>query len=144
MSQVIIFKQDNGSVGVVYPGTSGAPVEEIANQMVPSGAERKIVDFDSLPAEQVFFNAWEYNDGVSVNITKAREIVHVLRRAARAVEFAPYDDIIAKQIPGEDAAEAEAERQKIREKYEAIQADIDAESNFQNLKAIYDSLLIKE
>lgn len=63
--------------------------------------------------------------GLVIDLTKAKAIGHDMRRAARSEEFKPYDEAIAKQIPGA-ADGAEAERQKIREKYAAIQADIDA------------------
>lgn len=62
---------------------------------------------------------------IIVNIDKAKTIAHDMRRAARADEFKPFDEAIAKQIP--NAAEgAEAQRQAIREKYVAIQTQIDA------------------
>lgn len=63
--------------------------------------------------------------GLIIDVEKAKSIGHTMRRAARAEEFKPFDEAIAKQIP--NAAEgAEAERQAIREKYAAIQTQIDA------------------
>ena len=63
--------------------------------------------------------------GLIIDVNKAKSIGHELRRAARAEEFKPFDEAIAKQIP--NAAEgAEAERQAIREKYADIQTQIDA------------------
>ncbi len=62
---------------------------------------------------------------IVINVTKAKAIGHDMRRAARAAEFAPYDDAIAKQIPGQMEG-AEAARQAIREKYAAMQTAIDA------------------
>ena len=66
------------------------------------------------------------NKMIRVDLDKARLVAHERRRAARNKEFAPFDDIIAKQIPGKSAQEAEAERQKIRDKYAVMQAAIDA------------------
>ena len=37
---------------------------------------------------------------ITINITKAKAIGHDMRRAARAEEFKPHDEAIAKQIPG--------------------------------------------
>ena len=37
---------------------------------------------------------------ITINIDKAKTIAHDKRRAAREEEFKPYDDAIAKQIPG--------------------------------------------
>ncbi len=71
---------------------------------------------------------------ITINITKAKAIGHDMRRAARAQEFAPYDEAIAKQIPGQ-ADGAEAARQAIREKYAAIQTAIDAAATPAEIKA---------
>lgn len=71
---------------------------------------------------------------ITINIDKAKAIGHDIRREKRAEEFKPYDDIIAKQIPGADAAAAEAERQAIRDKYAGIQAAIDAAATPEQIK----------
>jgi hypothetical protein len=71
---------------------------------------------------------------IKVDLDKARLIAHERRRAAREKEFAPFDDIIAKQIPGVSAQQAEAERQKIRDKYAAIQTAIDAAQTTDSMK----------
>ena len=71
--------------------------------------------------------------GLVIDIDKAKAIGHDMRRAARAEEFKPYDEAIAKQIPGTDGAE-EA-RQAIRDKYVTVQADIDAAETPDEIKA---------
>jgi hypothetical protein len=73
---------------------------------------------------------------ITVNMTKAKAIAHEARRAARAAEFEPFDNAIAKKIPGSDAAAAEAERQKIRDKYAALQTQMDAAQTTEQLKAL--------
>lgn len=70
---------------------------------------------------------------IVINIDKAKAVAHDMRRAARAEEFKPFDDAIAKQIPGQ-AEGAEAARQAIREKYAAIQAQIDAATTAEEIK----------
>lgn len=74
---------------------------------------------------------------ISINIDKAKAIVHDKRRAARSAEFAPLD--IKATIPSEAAA-AEAARQAVREKYAAIQSDIDAAAGVDELKTIVEKL----
>lgn len=74
---------------------------------------------------------------IAINIDKAKTIVHDIRRAKRTAEFAPLD--IKATIPSEAAA-AEAARQVVREKYAAIQADIDLATGVPELKRIVDSL----
>ena len=72
---------------------------------------------------------------IVINLDKAKTIGHDMRRAARAEEFAPYDKIIAAQIPGQSAADAEAARAAIRAKYAAMQAAIDAAASPDEIKA---------
>ena len=74
---------------------------------------------------------------ITVNLAKAKTIVHDKRRAARSGEFAPLD--IKATIPSEASA-AEAARQAVREKYAAIQADIDAAPGVPELKTIVEQL----
>lgn len=77
---------------------------------------------------------------IAVNIPKAKEIAHGLRRAARAAEFAPHDEVIARRIPGADDAAAEAARADIRAKYAAVQAAVDAAADAPALVQIVNGL----
>ena len=70
---------------------------------------------------------------IVINLDKAKQIAHEKRRAARSEEFAPLD--IKATIPFE-AASAEAERQIIREKYAAMQVQMDAAATTDELKAL--------
>lgn len=72
---------------------------------------------------------------ITINMDKAKSIGHDIRRTQRAEEFKPFDDIIAKQIPGADATEAEASRAQIRFKYGLIQDAINAASDPEEIKA---------
>ena len=72
---------------------------------------------------------------ITINIDKAKAIGHDMRRAKRAEEFAPHDKVIAAQIPGADAAAAEAARAEIRAKYAAMQDQIDAAATPDEIKA---------
>jgi len=71
---------------------------------------------------------------ITINVTKAKTIAHNVRRAARTEEFKPYDEAIAKQIPGQIDG-AEAARAVIRAKYAAMQTAIDAASTVNEIKA---------
>ena len=70
---------------------------------------------------------------ITINITKAKTVAHDIRRAARSVEFQPYDEAIAKQIPGQ-AEGAEEARAAIRAKYATMQTAIDAASTVDEIK----------
>jgi copper oxidase (laccase) domain-containing protein len=66
---------------------------------------------------------------------KAKTIAHTMRRLQRDEEFAPFDQVIMKQIPGTDVQQVEEERQKIRDKYAAIQTQIDNAVSVDDLEA---------
>ena len=74
---------------------------------------------------------------ITVNLDKAKTIVHDIRRAKRTAEFAPLD--IKATIPSEAVA-AEAARQAVREKYAAVQTQIDAASGVAELKTIVEAM----
>ena len=94
---------------------------------------------DDLPSHhEHYFNALEWdgaNKRVNPSLPKCKSIAHEKRRAKREAEFAPFDSIIAKQIPGADAVAAEAQRQAIRDKYAVIQANIDAAASIDAIEA---------
>lgn len=74
---------------------------------------------------------------IRINMNKARAIAHDKRRAIRSVEFAPLD--IEATIPAKAAA-AEAKRQAVRDKYDRVQAQIDACATPDDLKRIMDEM----
>jgi len=74
---------------------------------------------------------------ISINIDKAKTIAHDMRREKRAAEFVPLD--VKATIPNEAVA-AEIARQAIRDKYAAIQQDIDAAPGLNELKLIVENL----
>ena len=134
MKPYIIYPSPNGGICLVIP-TGELSIEEVAAKDVPEGVPYKIVDGDELPEDHTFFNAWEYQDAAVVNMDKAKAIGHDMRRAKRAEEFAPFDEVIMKQIPGVDAAAAEQARQDIRVKYGLIQEAIDLAATPDEIKA---------
>jgi hypothetical protein len=136
MSQVIIFQNDNGGVSVCIP-TGEISIESVLEKDCP--AEAKIVDRSSLPeADNYFFDAWEMDAAsVTVNLDKAKNIAHEVRREKRSAEFAPLD--IKATIPSEAVA-AEAARQAIRDKYAAIQTEIDTAPSVNELKFVLENI----
>lgn len=73
---------------------------------------------------------------IRVDLAKFKHIAHILRREARAKEFAPLDAIIGAQIPGNDFVAVEAQRQAIRDKYENLQNQIDEAQTVEEVKAL--------
>jgi hypothetical protein len=73
---------------------------------------------------------------IRIDLTKAKEIAHEKRREARAEEFKPHDEVIMKQIPGNDLVQAEAERQAIRDKYDELQTQMNEAQTVEELKEL--------
>jgi hypothetical protein len=101
MAQVIVHTAPEGNLVVTHPVNPNKTIDEIASAVVPEGIEWFAVEEDDLPAQKKLRNAWEYDGGVVVNISKAKTLTHSLRRKVRSIELAPHDDVIAKQIPGQ-------------------------------------------
>lgn len=77
---------------------------------------------------------------IIVNLEKAKDIAHTMRRAARAEEFKPLDQQININVANPaKLAEVEAERQAVRDKYATVRAEIDAAGDVDALKAIVGS-----
>ena len=71
---------------------------------------------------------------ININLDKAKDIGHEIRRLKRNEEFAPHDEVIMKQIPGPDLQAVESARQDIRDKYAVVQDQIDAATSPDQIK----------
>jgi len=135
--QVIIFKNDDAGVSVIYPTPESLQlhtIEEVALKDVPAGVEAEIVEISEVLSDRTFRGAWEKNGKAIVhNLTKAKDIAHKKRREARSKEFAPLD--VEATIPSR-ASQAEAARQAIRNKYAAMQEQMDGATTIEELKAL--------
>ena len=132
----IIYQNESGGVSVIHP-TGELSIEETAAKDVPHGVLYEIVEDDAIPSDRTFRNAWVLGDCcIEHDLEKCKALGHDMRRAKRAEEFAPHDEVIMKQIPGADAEAAEAARQEIRDKYAAIQDAIDGATSPEDIKAV--------
>ena len=132
----IIYQNQEGGVSVIIP-TGELSIEEVAAKDVPEGVAYEIVEDDAIPSDRTFRNAWVMGDCcVEHDLGKCKALGHDMRRAKRAEEFAPHDEVIMKQIPGADATAAEEARQEIRDKYADMQMAIDAAKSPDELKTI--------
>jgi len=131
----IIYQNQEGGVAIIHP-TGELSIEETAAKDVPHGVLYDIVEDDAIPSDRTFRNAWVMGDCcIEHDLDKCKALGHTMRRAKRAKEFKPYDNIIALQIPGADAVKAEEARQEIRDKYAAIQGAIDGAATPEDIKA---------
>ncbi len=65
MTQLIIYKQDNGTVAIIRPTEAALSVygiNAIAQKDVPAGKPYKIIDASELPADRSQRNAWTVDD----------------------------------------------------------------------------------
>jgi hypothetical protein len=131
----IIYQNQEGGVSVIHP-TGELSIEEVAAKDVPEDVPYEIVEDNAIPSDRTFRNAWVIGDCcVDHDLDKCKALGHDMRRAKRAEEFAPHDEVIMKQIPGADATAAEEARQEIRDKYVAIQDEINAAASPDEIKA---------
>ena len=128
----IIFTNSDGGVSVVHP-TGEVPINELPAKLGLTDYE--IVNEDEIPHESNFRNAWVKSGAtVTEDLPKSKEIAHERRRAARAEEFKPHDEVIMKQIPGAAATAAETARAAIRTKYATMQDEIEAATTTAEIK----------
>lgn len=131
----IIYTQDNGTVAIIVPAPEfieqfnsiNEAMETLVARHSLHGTDYSVVDTSEIPSNRTFRNAWVKDARqVKTDIPKAKLLAHDKRRTKREEELKPFDDIIAKQIPGKNASEAEVQRQAIRDKHALIQTNIDA------------------
>ena len=131
----IIYQNETGGIAVIIP-TGELSIEEVAKKDVPVGVSYKIVDSLAIPSDRTFRGAWVMGmlGCIDHDLGKCKALGHDKRRAARAEEFKPHDEVIMKQIPGADATADEAARAAIRTKYEQVQTAIDAATTPEDIK----------
>lgn len=83
MNPVIIYKQDNGVVAIVYPTEEALAlygIEAIAQKDVPAGKPYKIVAASEIPTDRSLRDAWtvddaDLTDGVGANGSTFEEVL---------------------------------------------------------------------
>ena len=117
MTQVIIFKNDNGGVATCIP-TGEIPIESVMEKDVPTGRGARIVENSSLPHEHNdFYDAWEMDEtSVTVNMSKAKEITKTRLRAEREPLLQTQDVAFQRALEnGADTTAIVAEKQRLRD-----------------------------
>jgi hypothetical protein len=82
MTQVIIYKQDNGVAAIIRPTQEALAlygIEAIAAKDVPAGKPYKIIDASEIPADRSQRNAWtvdeaDLTDGVGAEYNTFPEV----------------------------------------------------------------------
>lgn len=91
MTKRIVYTRPNGGLSVIIP-TGEIPLEDVLKKDVPSDAVNvRVVNETEIPADRTFRNAWHDNNGIKVDMPKAREIHKEKLRALRAPKLAALD-----------------------------------------------------
>ena len=142
----IIYENADGGVSIVTPAPDVPDLNALARSVVPSGTAYQIIDDHEVPTDRTFRDAWVHNKAgwVGVDLDKAKCVGHDIRRAKRSEEFKPHDELMAARIPGTDEVAVEAARQEIRDRYELIQAGIDAAEDTDSIKSALEGPIVEE
>ena len=62
MDKRIIYKNTDGSIGIIVLANCGLTVEQIARKDVPNGLSYKIVNASDISSDRTFRNAWTIDD----------------------------------------------------------------------------------
>lgn len=123
--RLIYTRAEDGGLSVMIPAP-GMTKDDVLQHLPADAINPQWVVASALPTCRTFRDAWSHGgEKVDIDIDGAKQITHERRRAARATEFAPLDDAIAKQLPGKSAIELEADRAAVREKYKLVQEQIE-------------------
>lgn len=139
--QTILFTRGDTLCLVSPILDSKLTIEQVAEKCVPIGLTHYVVDSSILPTDSTFSSAWELDASqpdavaVSINMPKAREIGHVMRRAQRQELLAPLDAEINYAVSDSaKVAEMDAQRQEIKAANAAMQTAIDAADTPEEIK----------
>lgn len=62
MNKRIIYKNTDGSIGIIIPADCDLTVEQIAQKDVPTGLNYKIVNVSEISTDRTFRGAWTIDD----------------------------------------------------------------------------------
>jgi ribosomal protein S12 len=62
MDKRVIYKNKDGTIGIIIPCDDSLTVEQIARKDVPTGLSYKIVDVSEISSDRTFRNAWTIDD----------------------------------------------------------------------------------
>ena len=135
MNQVIIYKQDNGTVAIIRPTEDALAligIDAIAKKDVPAGVSYRIVNDDEVPSDRTFRNAWSDNNGIKVDMPKAKDMTKARLRAERIPLFEAQDVAFQRALEaGTSTALIIAEKNRLRD----LPKMVDAMSTLDELKS---------
>jgi len=144
----IIYANVDGAVSVVTPAPDAElTIEEIALKDVPDGLSYEIVDVADIPSDRTLRDSWFHDmsaapQKIGVDMIKAKNHTHSLRRKSREKELNPLDkEINIKVSNSVKVGQLESQRQALRDKYSVMQTDIDSCSDAGQLNIIINTMV---
>lgn len=134
MTRKVCFNDAQGFKMILV--ADSADIDEVISAQVPDGAEIYQTSDDVDMSDPFYMARKATETELTFDLVKAKAIGHVKRREKRDKLFGPYDEIIAKQIPGNDAAAAEIARSQIRSDDTVIQSTIDSAPDIESIRAV--------
>jgi hypothetical protein len=117
MNQLIIYKQDNGTVAIIRPteeALTTMTIAQIAAKDVAAGVSFQIVDAATIPTDRTFRNAWK--EDLTVDMPKAVNITKDRLRQERAPLLTALDVQYQRaQEDGRDTTIIISEKQRLRD-----------------------------
>ena len=108
-------------------------VENIYAQLPSTAISVREVDESDIPTDRTFRNAWEYNDGIKVNVPKAKDITKNRLRAERKPLLEAQDILFQRALEtGKNTEEIVKEKQRLRD----ITKQVDSLTSLDELKAL--------
>ena len=139
----IIYIDDDNNVCIITPiDNSGKTIEQIKEQIVPSGKSADIISKDKIPNSPYFLDAYDYaSQKFSLNMSKAKEIHKNRIRQARITKLAELDIEFQKALEtSASTTDIVAKKQALRDAPAA--SAIDSASSTDELIAQWDTSLL--
>lgn len=142
----IAYTQEDGTVAIVIPTpefiSNGGDFDALVSSSVPKDASREVVDIDDIPTDRYFRNAWRLNNGIEIDIDKARAIHLNNLREIRNKKLESFDvpfqrALESKDVPKQD--EIAAQKQALRDMPKSV--DLSVLSAPESLKAFMPDIL---
>lgn len=113
---VIIYKQDDGSVAVMSPSnTCGMTMQQIADKDVPEKCEWRVVKTTELPSNNEYFDAWRYDTDITIDVQEAHKLKRDRMRLLREPILKNLDIQFMKRLEmGQDVSDIVSRKNELR------------------------------
>ncbi len=126
MSNVIIFKNEDNSVGIIHPA-KGVTVDRLI-MGVPHGLSYEVVDVSDIPTDRSFRDAWAHDttaspEKIDLHVEKAKEVSLERIRIERKPLLESLDlEFIKALETGADTTEITTKKQDLRDATDGVKA----------------------